>query len=643
MSEDTVLVKSETPKLKPKYRSGRYCCVVGCVSRQGREDVRFSSFPKRNPEQTELWRKAINRKNPDGSEWYPGPYAVICGFHFICNEPSNHQNHPDYIPTLFPTKTSRQKVKTEADVKRYQRIRKRAQLLVENEWIKKMALRKSEREDSKLRKQEILEKRQKIVLLDHCYFFGDEKELKRKFLENAERVEHLEKELRIVQGKNSPCRQAQDKKCFINTKSLENEEMNPSTRPKYAGHYCAADGCHNCVVKDVSRGVKFYSFPKEEARRNKWITSLNKRSSDGKPWRPKVSSHICSEHFVSGRKSDDKKNPDYLPSLFPTSYVKSYSQKDIKPFEKRMNRELNYFTASKIPMKNQSLVLFVDKGAQTIGDTTVVCSFEFESTRHSHNEVSCSAQIPKCYRPIEMKTKETIESQDAHLPFFQFNDRQFSAFTGINKHIFQFILHRLSTSVKSSKILSRENKILLTFVKIKSNASFITIAAQFDVSESFSRSVFSDTIQSLYECLKDLVIWCSRETINARMPISYKTFFPSTRAIIHASEVETSRPSCPAKRVELYSNHMSRFTVKFLLSCAPSGEITFVSRGFGGQTTDTEINTKSGFIDIVEADDVIMTDERFHGIDTIMEETGVIFVTPPFKKGQKNFQFKKGP
>ena len=53
----------------------------------------------------------------------------------------------------------------------------------------------------------------------------------------------------------------------------------------------------------------------------------------------------------------------------------------------------------------------------------------------------------------------------------------------------------------------------------------------------------------------------------------------------------------------------SRFTHKFLVGCAPSGEITFISQSYGGRTTDSELTVKSGFINLVEPGDLVMADK----------------------------------
>jgi hypothetical protein len=111
----------EKPKIVyPKYKGGRYCCVVECFSVQGRDDFQFCSFPKRNPAQALLWKKAINRIEKDGSMWIPKPNDKICGKHFISGAPSNIEKHPDYVPSIFPTKHRQEK--TKIDVGRYQRV-----------------------------------------------------------------------------------------------------------------------------------------------------------------------------------------------------------------------------------------------------------------------------------------------------------------------------------------------------------------------------------------------------------------------------------------------------------------------------------------------------------------------------------------
>ena len=59
-------------------------------------------------------------------------------------------------------------------------------------------------------------------------------------------------------------------------------------------------------------------FPKDEERRHKWLVRMNRWDSGRKLWKAGPSARLCSAHFVSGQKSEDPKNVDYVPTLFPT-------------------------------------------------------------------------------------------------------------------------------------------------------------------------------------------------------------------------------------------------------------------------------------------------------------------------------------
>ena len=71
--------------------------------------------------------------------------------------------------------------------------------------------------------------------------------------------------------------------------------------------------------------------------------------------------------------------------------------------------------------------------------------------------------------------------------------------------------------------------------------------------------------------------------------------------------------------------------------CAPSGEVTFVSRGYGGNTTDAQIVQESGLLGLVEAGDIILADKGFPTVHNMLQEHGSSLIVPPFKVG--NIQF----
>ena len=107
---------------KKKYKSGRNCAVVGCNSRQGRDETKFFHVVRKQyPLQGEAWVTAIARINPDGTPWQPSRFSLICGHHFIQGKPSTIVDSPDYIPTIFPT--GHRKEATPNDIDRLERVR----------------------------------------------------------------------------------------------------------------------------------------------------------------------------------------------------------------------------------------------------------------------------------------------------------------------------------------------------------------------------------------------------------------------------------------------------------------------------------------------------------------------------------------
>ena len=75
---------------------------------------------------------------------------------------------------------------------------------------------------------------------------------------------------------------------------------------------CVVVGCHNRQTKQC--GLSFYRFPKDKDRRRLWVAFVSRRNPDGSPWQPGTGC-MCSEHFISKRKSDLPSSPDFVPSV----------------------------------------------------------------------------------------------------------------------------------------------------------------------------------------------------------------------------------------------------------------------------------------------------------------------------------------
>ena len=72
---------------------------------------------------------------------------------------------------------------------------------------------------------------------------------------------------------------------------------------------CYAFGCSNVYRKGC--GLQFYRFLVDSDRRRQWVAAIGR-----KDWAPTDYSWICSEHFVTGVKSNHPLAPNYIPTLF---------------------------------------------------------------------------------------------------------------------------------------------------------------------------------------------------------------------------------------------------------------------------------------------------------------------------------------
>ena len=88
--------------------------------------------------------------------------------------------------------------------------------------------------------------------------------------------------------------------------------------------------------------------------------------------------------------------------------------------------------------------------------------------------------------------------------------------------------------------------------------------------------------------------------------------FKDTRIVLDCTEVFTDRPSRLKTRKQLFSNYKHHSTIKFLVGTFPNGSLLYVSKVWGGRTSDKKITCDvGGCLDALKPGEVVMADCGF--------------------------------
>ena len=140
----------------------------------------------------------------------------------------------------------------------------------------------------------------------------------------------------------------------------------------------------------------------------------------------------------------------------------------------------------------------------------------------------------------------------------------------------------------------------------------------------------------MYHHLKEIEWMPSAEQVINTMPQSFKEKYPSTFAMIDASEIFIETPSDLHVQSSTWSNYKHYNTCKILIACIPNGAVSYISSLYVGSISDVELTKTCGFITKLEDKSGIsvMADRGF----TIKDQLAAIGVSLnilPFMEGRQ--------
>lgn len=204
----------------------------------------------------------------------------------------------------------------------------------------------------------------------------------------------------------------------------------------------------------------------------------------------------------------------------------------------------------------------------------------------------------------------------------------FEIFNAIVESVFRMLPH---TGRKSDAL---KIKVLIVFIKMKSNMSFVNMAPIFYLDASTLSRNFKKFVPIIRESMKSCIYFPTKEEIQCNLPKSFKGSFANVRGILDCTEIAVEIPKCINCRMSTYSHYKGCNTVKFLVCVTPAGLISYVSDAFSGKSSDKFIFNSTKIIDLFDDNDAIMVDKGF-AILNEMQERGLTLIRPTFYNGQQ--------
>ncbi|XP_065204076.1 uncharacterized protein LOC135834163 [Planococcus citri] len=425
---------------------------------------------------------------------------------------------------------------------------------------------------------------------------------------------------------------------------------------------CAVFGCKS-TSRDSKKGtpdkvVKFFRFPfrigvkklnteKEisNERVKRWFNFLKRGDIKVEDL---MTRRICSEHFITGRPAEmrDVSHVDWVPSITP-SMKESRRSIAVQRFSRYQNRrEKAAEVPPPLPQPSPSPPPVND-------ECNVDVAVESSSSEPSsqERETQTELNISKLLRELEdtkreLKQKsETIEKQKKILDKLVLNKESFSTdkgkpkltfYTGLpNVEMLDLVLKttRLALYQMKAQKLDNFQKLLLTLMKLRLNLTYKDLAYRFNILDRTAIDVFQKTVVILQHAFKPLVLWPDRDCLKLSTPRCFVSKFGhSVVCIIDYFEIETETASTSIAR----NQPKQEYTAKYLIGITPSGVVCFISEGFSGDTSYSEVTLRSKFLDKIQPGDVVLANGGFptKGLKELFEDKGATLLTPACEDGE---------
>ncbi|XP_062559097.1 uncharacterized protein LOC134223887 [Armigeres subalbatus] len=235
---------------------------------------------------------------------------------------------------------------------------------------------------------------------------------------------------------------------------------------------------------------------------------------------------------------------------------------------------------------------------------------------------------------VEMEDlKKTIRRTKVDMQSLKDRPLDVKYYTGLdNYHVVEAIFRQIEPHMTAPLNLTKEQVFLMTLQKLRFDYFYKSLSISYEVCPATTSKYFLSTIYTLYKIFFNVVHWPSRDTLKKHTPQCFRDAFgDDTTIIIDCFEIRGQRSSNPIAAAQQWSDYKKGNTMKYLVGISPSGCVIFVSRGYGGRTSDKYISTDCGFLNHVSEGDVIMADRGFLIEEEIKKKNARLNI-PAFKK-----------
>ena len=304
-------------------------------------------------------------------------------------------------------------------------------------------------------------------------------------------------------------------------------------------------------------------------------------------------------HILLVEKSTISRDPSYIPSLFPwtsdkegRTIISSFGR--FKHHQKWSAEPSIDVTVQKHEIVTKKLKSVRSTASQT--DFLPLTSQPYYIYSSSDNSNNVEIQFSSSFR-CDAECQHNPD-EDAPIPVsapskctFLVNlksDRDYIAFFGLPENILNVVLGLMDSHLGStSQGLTDKEKIILLLTKFKGNSTFTQLGTLFSIYRTTASASFRQALAALNSVARRYLHWPSKGIIWAWMPKVFKENLPNCRVIIDCTKVTITHSGDVEEEVLTYSDYKGRNTYKILIGIAPHGEVIFVSKAFGGRTTDS--------------------------------------------------------